>query len=1067
MTRTDCFTFSSQSKGDALRNRAFLLLLVTLPSLASGCIEDASSQSTEPSFNHESARLSLERGAPYTLVARDGVLEASFHADAIHLSRGETSSLTMRWAGVDKHPRTFAKARPMLAGEEIRYERGAVTEWYKPHAHGFEQGLVLEAAPEFEGQDTVHLTWCIAGTQDAELLEGGRALSLGTASGQKLRVDKLAAWDSTGRRLGARFDLGERKACEGDVSYNLVVHTDGATFPVTIDPVFQTEDQSFLVDGLGGAFASEPAAMAGNLLAISAPNQPAMNRTGVVYVYERHNGGVNNWGLVQTISAVGLEARFELGRRLKLSGDWLVATAIDSNLEKTGKILLYKRVNGQFQQHKIISPPALIDESSYGRYGISLNGDTLAVGSRGSNEVYIYEKDMGGFENWGESARLKRDDIVGFGYGLFLKDNLLLANNFNIEPETVLHERNAQGQWVATKSFFPITNHINSGALHLEGDRIHIGIRFYGASSDNLGKVQLFGKNLGGPNNWGAFAGTHQPAALVKDAYFGHTITGDENFTFMRAMRVGVAPGPAVAPAEGELGGAILFTPDSTSLTGWSEERTFTLAMPYSSTSTFDGIALANRAMVMTSFKEVTDPSMSRVYIWHLNELPIPDDLQVQTEEETDVEVTLTGSDPEGDALEYRLAEDPRHGSVQLLGDKVTYVPERDYVGLDTFTYQIFDGYGLSEEAIVTVEVTPVDDAPLAYEQSASTDEEVVVEFRLPSLDRDTDAALLSFTIATPPARGEVTLNGEIATYIPEQDFFGEDVFTFTVSDESNTSLPAKVTITVNPTNDPPSLTGLPDKIEILDGEELAYTFDASDVDGDTLSFSIENLPTGASLQGATLTWTPSFKQARTHELTVMASDDETSDTGVLTVTVVARDENDNGIADGLEEMQGFDPSNPDDDGDGILDEDEIGDWNDPVDTDGDGTPDVLDTDSDGDGIPDADEGSSDGDGDGIPAFRDKDRDGDGIDDDKDSCVDVSNPEPKDLDEDGIDDACDDDVDFVEDFDWKPGDGEEPPGERGCSSSGSRQRAPIPMTRFLLVGVFGVLFRRRRVYLDI
>ena len=1061
MTRTDCFTFSSQSKGDALRNRAFLLLLVTLPSLASGCIEDASSQSTEPSFNPESARLSLERGAPYTLLARDKVLEASFHADAIHLSRGETSSLTMRWAGVDKHPSTFAKARPVLAGEEIRYERGAVTEWYKPHAHGLEQGLMLEAAPEFEGQDAIRLTWCIAGTQDAELLEGGRALSLGTASGQKLRVDKLAAWDSTGRRLGARFDLGEHKACEGDVSYNLVVHTDGATFPVTIDPVFQTEDQSFLVDGLGGAFASEPAAMAGNMLAISAPNQPAMNRTGVVYVYERHNGGVNNWGLIQTISSSGLPSRLIFGRNIRLSGDWLVVSAHDPQNELTGQILLYKRTNGQFLLHKALSPTDLIGEETFGRSGLSLDSERLAVGAFGSGDVIIYEKDEGGFENWGESTRISRTDLFAFGFWVSLKQNTLLITSIGSSHTVQLYEQDAQGSWVNSKAFLPLEEHDFSGGLLIQGDQIHIGSHH---DTTGRGRVQIYSRNQGGMNNWGALPGSHQPTANATNDYFGSRILLDEDTIYTKTRRLSL---PSAPLTEGLYGGAVLFTPNPSSATGWAEDNSLSFSMPYTFEERGGGFAVSNRALIMTSGEEIADPATARAYIFHTNELPIPDDLHVQTEEETGVEMTLTGSDPEGDALEYRLAEDPRHGSVQLLGDKVTYVPERDYVGLDTFTYQIFDGYGLSEEAIVTVEVTPVDDAPLAYEQSASTDEEVAVELRLPSLDRDTDAALLSFTIATPPARGEVTVNGETATYIPEQDFFGEDVFTFTVSDESNTSLPAKVTITVNPINDPPSLTGLPDKIEILDGEELAYTFDASDVDGDTLSFSIENLPTGASLQGATLTWTPSFKQARTHELTVMASDDETSDTGVLTVTVVARDENDNGIADGLEEMQGFDPSNPDDDGDGILDEDEIGDWNDPVDTDGDGTPDVLDTDSDGDGIPDADEGSSDGDGDGIPAFRDKDRDGDGIDDGKDSCVDVSNPEPKDLDEDGIDDACDDDVDFVEDFDWKPGDGEEPPGERGCSSAGSRQRAPIPMTLFLLVGVFGVLFRRRRVYLDI
>ncbi|PKN26136.1 MAG: hypothetical protein CVU65_06635 [Deltaproteobacteria bacterium HGW-Deltaproteobacteria-22] len=71
-----------------------------------------------------------------------------------------------------------------------------------------------------------------------------------------------------------------------------------------------------------------------------------------------------------------------------------------------------------------------------------------------------------------------------------------------------------------------------------------------------------------------------------------------------------------------------------------------------------------------------------------------------------------------------------------------------------------------------------------------------------------------------------------------------------------------------------------------------------------------------------------------------------------------------------------------DSDGDGIPDAVEAGDTNvrtAPVDTDGDGTPDFRDDDSDGDGISDLIEGSTDMDSDGIPNFRDDDSDGDGI----------------------------------------------------------------------------------------
>jgi hypothetical protein len=75
-----------------------------------------------------------------------------------------------------------------------------------------------------------------------------------------------------------------------------------------------------------------------------------------------------------------------------------------------------------------------------------------------------------------------------------------------------------------------------------------------------------------------------------------------------------------------------------------------------------------------------------------------------------------------------------------------------------------------------------------------------------------------------------------------------------------------------------------------------------------------------------------------------------------------------------------WDP-NGDSDGDGISDGDEGRGEEPPRDTDGDGTPDYLDTDSDGDGLLDSLEGAGDTDGDGAADYVDTDADGDGLDD--------------------------------------------------------------------------------------
>lgn len=109
----------------------------------------------------------------------------------------------------------------------------------------------------------------------------------------------------------------------------------------------------------------------------------------------------------------------------------------------------------------------------------------------------------------------------------------------------------------------------------------------------------------------------------------------------------------------------------------------------------------------------------------------------------------------------------------------------------------------------------------------------------------------------------------------------------------------------------------------------------------------------------------------------------DNADAGAGPGVCTDKDTDGDGVNDTVERLLGTDPNNPDTDGDGIGDKEELtpvgGGTTARVDTDGDGTPDALDSDSDGDGLSDRDEGTSDVDGDGKPNYRDPDDDGDGI----------------------------------------------------------------------------------------
>ena len=93
---------------------------------------------------------------------------------------------------------------------------------------------------------------------------------------------------------------------------------------------------------------------------------------------------------------------------------------------------------------------------------------------------------------------------------------------------------------------------------------------------------------------------------------------------------------------------------------------------------------------------------------------PIADDISIETDEDVFVEITLTGSDADGDDLTFTIVEEPTNGVAINEGGVVQYTPDTDWFGVDTFTYVANDGAVYSAPATVTITVNAVNDAPVA-----------------------------------------------------------------------------------------------------------------------------------------------------------------------------------------------------------------------------------------------------------------------------------------------------------------------------------------------------------------
>ena len=177
------------------------------------------------------------------------------------------------------------------------------------------------------------------------------------------------------------------------------------------------------------------------------------------------------------------------------------------------------------------------------------------------------------------------------------------------------------------------------------------------------------------------------------------------------------------------------------------------------------------------------DGSPSDDYSWSFtttesqNNPPIADDIAVETDEDVEIEITLTGSDADGDELAFAVQTQPENGVLSGDVPNLTYTPNADYNGADSFTYTANDGTVDSELATVTITVNAVNDAPIADDIAVTTDEDVAVEITLTGSDADGDE--LTFEVVDAPTNG-VYADG---VYTPNLNFNGIDSFTFVVND--------------------------------------------------------------------------------------------------------------------------------------------------------------------------------------------------------------------------------------------------------------------------------------------
>ncbi|WP_455295070.1 tandem-95 repeat protein [Vibrio parahaemolyticus] len=268
--------------------------------------------------------------------------------------------------------------------------------------------------------------------------------------------------------------------------------------------------------------------------------------------------------------------------------------------------------------------------------------------------------------------------------------------------------------------------------------------------------------------------------------------------------------------------------------------------------------------------------------------------------EDTPTIIKVLGNDTfEGDDKVVSLDTNngPANGTVSVNPDgSVTYTPNDNYVGKDTFTYVVTSG-GVSESTTVNVDVTPVNDAPVAKDDTAITDEDTPVTIDVLPNDTDVDGDKLSIQSASvPEAQGKVEIVDGKLVFTPAENFNGDAEITYTVTDGALTDQ-ATVNVTVNAVNDTPVVeSNIAD--QALAEDFTPYTIDLNtafsdvdNVDGE-LTFSVSgNSNIQVAIVNGIATITPTADWNGSETLTFTATDpsgESISQTVNFTVAPVA-----------------------------------------------------------------------------------------------------------------------------------------------------------------------------------
>jgi len=295
-----------------------------------------------------------------------------------------------------------------------------------------------------------------------------------------------------------------------------------------------------------------------------------------------------------------------------------------------------------------------------------------------------------------------------------------------------------------------------------------------------------------------------------------------------------------------------------------------------------------------------SDSEQVTITVGDVNRPPVLNSIGAKTVNENEsLDFTITANDPDADTLTYTVGNLPTGASFNANQQKFSWTPDYGASGNYNVTFIVTDNGApaQSDSEQVTITVGDVNRPPVLNSIGAKTvNENESLDFTITANDPDADT--LTYTVSNLPTGASFDANQQKFSWTPDYGASGNYNVTFMVTDDGapTQSDSEQVTITVGDVNRPPVLNSIGAKT-VNENESLDFTITASDPDGDALTYTAGNLPTGASFDANqhSFSWTPDYGTSGSYTVTFTVTDNGAStqsDSEEITITVEIPEDN-------------------------------------------------------------------------------------------------------------------------------------------------------------------------------